>query len=817
MKTHPLEPFLAEVVPVEFAGNLDAVEPIPGGIRLTVATERFDPHPYDYYGTQLVTTYRPRTSGTPLVLDVLAVEGGAFRVLVASGRAAAPRPSPMLDGPVELVSDAQVTEHEDHIRLDGAAGALLVDRDPFRIRLVDAEGRDTFVSRPWDHEGLRRQPRENVWHETEQRWLFHNRYAFPVGISADDRYRSVFFSAELAHDEHIWGFGEGYGDVDRRGTDQWLWLEEGYGNTSPAAYKQTPFWISSRGYGLFVHSGRAMRARVGSLDHTALSITVEDEQELDLFLLPGATPAEVVRRYCALTGAPRVPPRWTLGYWMSRISYDTQEQVETVASQLREHRIPTDVIHIDTNWFPVEWECDLEFSEERFPDVSGMTARLRDQGFRVSLWQWPNLVVGSGMYMEGEEKGYLVKRENDAAYVRSGFVRDAGLLDYSNPDTVTWVQDKMRPLLQQGISAIKVDFGEGAPPDGVYAGIDRRDAHNLYPLLYQQAVQEVVDEVHGDDGVLWARSAWAGSQRYPIHWSGDGVARYADLACVLRSMLSMGFSGFPYYSHDVGGFVGLPDGALYVRWLQLGIFSSHVRAHGMPPREPWAYGDEAERLSRELLELRYRLLPYLDAAQVDAGTTCVPVARALAWDFPEDRFARQVQDAYLFGPALLVAPMLDAGDRRSVYLPSGTWTDWWTGAAHVGGDIVEVVAPLDRIPLWIRENHAVVLGPAQQYTDEVAADPVTIRLARPGTEGSARGLVRRDQPVEVAWRTEDGRCSVTVSGADGEVRVEILGWSVADVALTGEQDELEPDGTVVLRGGVGEPRGFACSVRRSDG
>jgi alpha-D-xyloside xylohydrolase len=812
MRTHPLEPFLPEVVPVEFAGSVQEVEAIDGGVRVTVASERFDPHRYDYYGTELVTTYRPRTSGTPLVFDVLAVEGGAFRLLVGSGQAPAPRPSPMLDGPVRLRSDVEVRDNDAELRLSGPAGTLVIDRDPFTIRLVSPDGHDTFTTRPWDHDGLRRQPRENVWHETEQRWLFHNRYAFPFGISADDRYRSVFFSAELAHDEHIWGFGEGYGGVDRRGTDQWLWLEEGYGNTSPAAYKQTPFWISSRGYGVFVHSGRAMRARVGSLDHTALSITVEDEQELDVFLLPGATPGEVVRRYCDLTGAPRVPPRWTLGYWMSRISYDTQEQVETIASQLREHRIPSDVIHIDTNWFPVEWECDLEFSEERFPDVPAMTARLRDQGFRVSLWQWPNLVVGSGMYMEGEEKGYLVKRDNGAAYVRSGFVRDAGLLDYSNSDTVAWVQDKMRRLLQQGISAVKVDFGEGAPPDGVYAGIDPRDAHNLYPLLYQQAVQEVVDEVHGDDGVLWARSAWAGSQRYPIHWSGDGVARYADLACVLRSMLSMGFSGFPYYSHDVGGFVGLPDGELYVRWLQLGIFSSHVRAHGMPPREPWAYGEQAERLSRDLLELRYRLLPYLDAAQVDAGATCVPVARALAWDFPDDRIARQVEDAYLFGPALLIAPILDAGDRRSVYLPSGTWTDWWTGTPIEGGRYLEVEAPLDRVPIWLRENHAVVLGPAQQFTDEVPADPVTVRLVRPAGQGTARGLVRRDQAVEVTWHTDGDRCSVEVSGAPGAVHVEVVGRTLEDVQLTGEQDRVEPDGTVVLVGATTAARTFTFTL-----
>ncbi len=785
MRTHPLEPFLPEVVPVEFAGQVAGVAAVGDGVRIEVETQRFDPHLYDYYGTELVTTYRPRTRGTPLVIDVVPLVEGGFRVLMGHGAPAEPRDTPMLDGPVKALGSPELDEHDDHLLIRGAVVDLAVDRDPFRIRLLDADGRDTLVTRAWDHAGFRRQPREIVWHENEQRWLFHNRYAFPPGISADDRYRSVFLSTELAYDEHIWGFGEGYGNVDRRGTDQWLWLEEGYGNPSPAAYKQTPFWVSSRGYGVFVHSSRAIRSRVGSLDHTAVSVTLEDESELDVFLLPGPTPAEVVQRYCGITGTPRVPPRWTLGLWMSRISYDTQEQVETVARELREHRIPSDVIHVDTNCFPVEWECDLEFSTERFPDVAAMAERLGDQGFRLSLWQWPNLVVGSQLHLQGEAAGYLVKRDNDAAYVRSGFVRDAALVDYSNPDTVRWIQGKLRGLLELGVQAIKVDFGEGAPPDGVYAGVDPRDAHNLYPLLYQQAVQEVVDEVHGDQGVLWARSAWAGSQRFPVHWSGDGVARYEDLACVLRSMLSMGLSGFPFYSHDVGGFVGLPDDALYVRWMQLGVFSSHVRTHGMPPREPWAYGERAERLAREALELRSRLLPYLDAVTVDAGQTCAPVVRPYVWEFPDDPLAARVQDAYLFGPALLVAPMLDAGERRQVYLPPGTWTDFWTREPVTGARVVEVVAPLARIPLFLREDHAVVQAPVRQHTGEVVEGPLTVTLVRPGAHGSATALLERDRACEVRWHRDGDDLHVEVVGADTDVDLEVVGVHITEVTVDG--------------------------------
>lgn len=775
-RTHALEPFLPEVVPVEFAGSVRGWAMEDGVVHVEVETVRFDPHEYDYYGTPTVTTYRPRGVGQQLHVSIVALDGGAFRVLTASARRAVPRTSPMLVGePARAV--ATVAEHDASLVVSGDGTQLVVDRHPFRLRLIDREGREVFTTRAWDDDAFARQPREKVWNENEQRWVFWNRYAYPIGLSRHDSYPAVFVSAELAHDERIWGFGEGFGSFDRRGSDQWLWIQEAFGNSSPACYKQTPFWVSSRGYGAFLHSARAIRVRTGSLDHTAISLLVEDEQELDLFLLPGRTPQEVVSQYCALTGSAPVPPRWSLGFWMSRISYDTQEQVESVAAQIRDRRIPCDVLHIDTNWFPVDWECDLEFSTERFPDPEGMFARLREQGLRVSLWQWPNLAAGSAICDEAESRGLLVRRDNGAAYFRSGFVKDAALIDYSNPAAVAWIQEKIRLLLEQGAAAIKVDFGEGAPPDGVYDGVDARDAHNLYPLLYAAAIWDVSRAVHGDDAVLWARAAWAGSQRYPVHWSGDGVARFADLPCVVRSMLSMGMSGFPFYSHDVGGFSGVPDGQLYIRWLQLGVFSSHVRAHGVPPREPWEYGPEVEGVARALLELRYRLLPYLDAAVVRAATTCVPVARALAWDFPDDPMAASIDDAFMFGDALYVAPILDQTGRRRVYLPAGTWTEWWTHEPVAGGAYVDVDVALDRVPLWIRENSLVALGPAVQHTEDGRCEPLTLVLVRPAS-GQARVLPSRHAPVDVSWQRAGRQVQVSVAGVVGMVRVAVVGATV---------------------------------------
>lgn len=779
---HTVEPFLPEAVPVEFAATVTSCEVVGHSVQLTVESVRFDTHPYNYYGSPTVTTYRPRSTGSPIQIVIMAIEGGAFRLLSAPGETPTIRESPMIIDPPVTVEPVVVTD-DATIEICGDGTKLLIDRSPFRARLIDKLGNQVMSTRAWDDDAFARQPRDKVWHENEQRWLFWNRYAFPLGVSQDDRYPATFISFELPHDEKIWGFGEGFGRLDRRGSDQWLWLEEAYGNTSPASYKQTPFWITSKGYGVFIHSARAMHVRSGSLDHTAMSVLVEDEQQLDVFLIPGPEVRDIVQAYCRITGMPRVPPRWTLGFWLGRISYDTQEQVEEIAQEVRSRAIPCDVIHVDTNWFPVDWECDLEFSEERFPDVEGMFSRLRDQGLRVSLWQWPNLVVGSKLFAEADEKGLLIRRYNDEAYIQSGFVKDAAAIDYSHPEAAEWIGQKIQGLLRRGAAAIKVDFGEGAPPDGVYVGIDSRDAHNTYPLLYQKAVQDASDAVWGDEAVLWARAGWAGAQRYPVHWSGDGVARFEDLPCVLRAILSMGISGFPFYSHDVGGFAGLPDEALYIRWLQLGVFSSHIRAHGVPPREPWEYGSDAERISREMLELRYRLLPTIDASTIAAGETCVPVARALVWDFSDDPVAASVDDEYMFTESILVAPILTPSNRRLVYFPKGVWTEWWSSKEVVGGKFEEVEVPLDRVPMWIRENSLIALGPVMQHTEDGPCDPLTLLLYQP-EEGQGTAIPQRDNPVTVKWSMSgNDQLVVHVSGARGNVRIALPGMSITHAVM----------------------------------
>ncbi|NJK81599.1 MAG: glycoside hydrolase family 31 protein [Chloroflexaceae bacterium] len=546
-----------------------------------------------------------------------------------------------------------------------------------------SSGRVIWSTRPVDIAPLRR-PAEQ-WNPSQQRWIFHNRYAYPLGVTAGGEQR-VFASFGLQHDEHIYGFGEGFGPLDKRGTMQRLWLVEGFSNASPGAYKHTPFYMSTRGYGLYVNTAHATTFRVGNLDYTALSVIVDDTPLLDAYFIYGPTLKEILPRYTAITGAPAVPPRWSFGLWMGRISYDTQQQVATVAHELREHRIPCDVIHIDTNWFERDWECDWRFGAGRFPDPAAMLARLREQGFRVSVWQWPLLLVNTGIFQEASERGYLAKRPNGQTYTFSGFMADAGLFDYSNPAAVAWLQGRLQDLFALGVAVIKADFGEGAPPDAVYHGATGAAMHSLYPLLYNQAVFSATEAFYGTgNGIIWGRSAWAGSQRYPVHWSGDGVARFEDLACVLRSALSFGMSGFPFYSHDIGGFAGLPSPDLYIRWAQFGLFSSHARCHGEPPREPWAYGEEAEAIFRWYCELRYRLLPYIYSEAQECGRSSLPMLRALVLEYQDDPTTYTIADQYMFGRSLLVAPILDERTTRRVYLPHGLWVDYWTKTVRPGG------------------------------------------------------------------------------------------------------------------------------------
>ncbi|QIN81957.1 DUF4968 domain-containing protein [Rubrobacter tropicus] len=795
--TRELPAFLGESVPVEFAARLESFEVEEGAVLLRCATNRYEPYLHDYYGTVCETTFREPTAGEPSTLRLDFCTPEIVRLRYAPGPEVPENRTPMVVGRFDEKVDLTVEETSSSLDIETGALRVVVAREPFQVTILGPEGDVVWSTRAVDIEPFRRP--EDQWNPTEQRWIFYHRYAYPLGVAREGERKRAFFSTDLRHDERVYGFGEGYGPLDKRGTRQRLWLQEVFSNAAPASYKQAPFFLSSRGYGLYLNTSNALDLRVGELDHTALSATVEDARFLDFYFVYGPTAKEILPRYHAITGRPAVPPKWTFGLWMGRISYNRQEQVENVAEELREHRIPCDLIHIDTDWFEHDWECDLRFGKEKFPDPKGMLDGLREKGFRVCLWQWPNMVVGSDMFHEGKEKGFLAKRENGHPYVFSGFMEDAGFIDYSSPGAVEWVKGKFGDLFGMGVACIKADFGEGAPPDAVYAGAAGESMHNLFPLLYNRAVFEATEDAWGEGrGVIWGRSAWAGSQRYPLHWSGDGIARFEDLACVLRSALSFGLTGFPFYSHDVGGFSGLPSPELYVRWAQLGFFSSHVRCHGAPPREPWAYGEKAERIFRFYDELRYRLMPYVWSEAVECGHSGMPMLRPLFLDFGDDPTTHGIEDQYMFGRGLLVAPILDERDRRLVYLPHGRWVDYWTKEVLEGGRWMEVDAPLDTLPLYARAGAVVPHGPAMQYVDERPCDPLTVEIYAPEWEGSYGIHDEQEPTLAVSYRREGDLLTVETGAAPGEIELLVYGEAVAGARVDEETLDVRP-----VAGGAG--------------
>jgi len=522
---------------------------------------------------------------------------------------------------------------------------------------------------------------------------------------------ACFEALTLDADEVIYGLGERFDSVVRNGRQTDFHNKDAVGTTSRRTYVNIPFYMFTKGYGLFLNSSAPTDWQIATTDLGALQFSVFDGQ-LDYFVIGGETPKEILRDYCGLTGFAKLPPLWSFGLWMSRNSYTSWAVVDQIAKEIREHDIPCDVLHLDTAWFTEDWNCDLKFSKERFPDPEKHIAQLKEQGFRVSLWQY-NFIPpreNNENYHEALEHGYLAKDQNGGVYrypkEHQGSWTDDVIIDFSNPDARRWYAEKIKGLMETGAAAIKTDFGEGIPEEAVYSQIEGKFFHNLYSLVYNSTVFGASKEP-----IVWARSGTAGSQRFPVHWGGDSQCSFDALAGTLRGALSIGMSGIPFFSHDIGGFIGVPDDELYIRWAQLGLFSSHSRCHGVGDhthREPWYFSKEALEIFRFYDKLRYSLMPYIYEQAKICTRTGLPMMRALYLEFPQDRNVRFIDDEYLFGESLLIAPVLKPLSKskvRDLYLPAGVWYDYFTGERIESvGQWVQKPVELKTLPIFVREG-----------------------------------------------------------------------------------------------------------------
>jgi alpha-D-xyloside xylohydrolase len=642
----------------------------------------------------------------------------------------------------------KVESSDTAVTYTGAYGKLRLVKSPWRIEFLDQSGR--LLTRT-----------QNL----QEVASFSQPLPFSFVRRGADLSHSVAASFRLAPDEKIFGCGESFTRLNKRGQKVHAFTRDGMGAQTEKMYKPIPFFMSSAGYGMFVHTSAPVTFDFGQAFDQSNMIYAGDET-LDLFVFLG-NPKEVLSEYTALTGRSPVPPLWSFGLWMSRITYKSEDEVREVAAKLRQYRIPSDVIHIDTGWFETDWQCNYKFSPSRFPDPAKMIADLRRQGFRISLWQLPYFTSKNELYKEIIQKGYAVRSEGGQ------LPAEDAVLDFSNPEAVKWYQGLLANLLKMGVGAIKVDFGEDAPLRGLYAsGRTGYYERNLYPLRYNQAVAEITKEITGES-IIWARSAWAGSQRYPLHWGGDAENTDSAMAATLRAGLSFGLSGFTYWSHDVGGFVRAPSADLYRRWLPFGALTSHTRCHGAPPREPWAFDEAFVEDFRRAVELKYSLMPYIYAQALQSSAHGWPMLRALFLEYPDDPTSWLIEDEYLFGSDLLVAPMIEAGNDRQVYLPPGSWIDYQTEKVYRGAQWLRIAPGRVPVVLLVKDHTVIPHAQVAQSTAEMNWKEIELRafstdraiasglFALPGEslqtlrlESSSRGFTLKDDPLRgrVKWQ-----------------------------------------------------------------
>ena len=557
----------------------------------------------------------------------------------------------------------KVTETENTIVYAGNYGTVQINKNPWRVVLKDKTGRilsQTVTLRDADSTQVKYTP-------------------FSFIKRGSDNARRINPVFTLTADEMIFGCGESATGLNKVGQKVNLFVTDPQGPETDQMYKPIPFFMSNRGYGMFMHTSAPVTCDFGAT-YIGLNKMFMGDENLDLFVFFGE-PKDILDEYTDLVGKPGMPPLWSFGTWMSRITYFSEKEGYDVAANIRKNKYPCDVIHFNTGWFDVDWQCDYKFSENRFQNPQQMLKDLKSQGFHVCLWQLPYFTPKNRYFPELIKKDMYVKNGNgELPY-------EDVVLDFSNPETVKWYQDKLAGLLNIGVSAIKVDFGEAAPLNGIYAsGKSGWYEHNLYPVRYDMAVSEITKKLHNEN-IMWARAAWAGSQRYPLHWGGDAATTNTGMLGTLRAGLSFGLSGFSFWSHDMGGFVKSTPEDLYCRWLPFGFLTSHTRAHGAPPTEPWLYDSKrVQDVFRKSAEMKYRLMPYVYAQAKECTEKGLPMLRALFVEFPDDPGAWKVDDEYLFGSQILVAPLLESGiTGRTVYLPEGKWIDYQTEKVYEGG------------------------------------------------------------------------------------------------------------------------------------
>lgn len=531
--------------------------------------------------------------------------------------------------------------------------------------------------------------------------------------------------------ELLYGTGERFTPFVKNGQSVEIYNEDG-GTSTEQSYKNIPFFLSNKGYGVLVNHPEKVSFEFATENVTRTAFSVAGGS-LDYFFFNGPTMKEVLTRYTDLSGKPSLPAPWTFGLWLST-SFTTNYDEATVMSfidGMLDRGIPLRTFHFDCFWMKGFHWSDFIWDDEVFPDPAGLLSRIKAKGLNICVWINSYIGQESALFQEGKEKGYFIKRPNGDVWQWDMWQPGMALVDFTNPEACKWYQDKLEVLLDMGVDCFKTDFGERIPENCVYYdGSDPKKMHNYYTYLYNKTVYELLERKRGKgEAVLFARSATVGGQKFPVHWGGDCWSDYESMEESLRGGLSLLMSGFGFWAHDIGGFENTSTADVYKRWVAFGLLSSHSRLHGSSSyRVPWAYDDEAVDVVRTFTRLKASLMPYLYKTSIDTSKSGVPTMRSMILEFTEDKNCNYLDKQYMLGDNLLVAPIFNDESIGSFYLPKGTWTDFFTGEAIEGSTWVEREYDYLHLPLMVRENSIVVMGAHDDKPDYDYADGAQARI-----------------------------------------------------------------------------------------
>ena len=601
-------------------------------------------------------------------------------------------------------------------------------------------------------------------------------------------------------DECFYGMGERFTSFVKNGQVVDIWNEDG-GTASEQAYKNVPFYVSNRGYGVFVNHPEHVSYEVCSEIVSKVQFSVPGET-LRYMVIGGDSLIDVVSSYTAITGRPALPPAWSYGLWLST-SFTTDYNEETVTSFIDgmfDRNIPLSVFHFDCFWMKEYQWCNFEWDTDAFPDPEGMLQRLKNKGLKICLWINPYIGQRSPLFAEGAVKGYLIKTPNGGIWQWDLWQPGLGIVDFTNPEAVTWYQNHLRRLMAQGVDCFKTDFGERIPTDCVYHdGSDPFKMHNYYSYLFNKIVFEVVREVKGnDEAVLFARSATAGGQQFPVHWGGDCDSNYVAMAESLRGGLSLSLCGFGFWSHDIGGFENTATPDVYKRWVAFGLFSSHSRLHGsISYRVPWLFDEEAVDVLRFFTQQKCALMPYIFAQAIAAHTTGVPMMRPMILGWQNDMMCAYLDKQYMFGENLLVAPVFNEEGKTRTYLPmdvsGGMWTQWFTNARAEGEKFVDEKHDYFGLGLWVRPNSIIPVGHVDNTVVYDYAGNTTFHVFELSDEAEAV-VYNSDAKEALKVRVQRNGDNITVTVSPGQ---KDFGLLFRNEKVTGINVEEVHQGTMV--------------------